>query len=507
METNKNNLKSYYNVLVTEDEKPISRNICNKIEKINPKFKVTKVAYNGKQAMEAIKSEHFDVLFLDINIPLGSGLDILRYIKDNDIDSYCVLLTGYQTFEYAQTALRNNAFDYLLKPLKTDKLTEVLCRIDTLMQRKNRDQILSYLTTVPHNIFEKGEKIIDDCFVGYVLYNTLQGKLYLPETIEHMSLIKKAFKKHLDEEFTANEYSLIEGQDIVEQILLFSSDVENLREKCKRIKKKMQEENMVIGVALFTEPKLPLEIRPTYQALRVELSNCISYKSCILITSPYHWCKPDVDKSQNWSLEKIVDIIKGISSNATSAQIKDLLNDCIDSCASHRKICIQTVKTFFQYLCSHLPTNVHYLNIEPEILEIMENSFNIEEAYKDLCSLIDDNFYFQVSSNENKEQLAKQIHDYIESNYQFAFSNQILSEKFGYVPYYLRRIFKEVYVMSPNEYIIQYRIEKSKCFLLQHMHAKDVAEIVGFKDPLYFSKVFKKIEGISPTEYVKQNDN
>lgn len=164
---------------------------------------------------------------------------------------------------------------------------------------------------------------------------------------------------------------------------------------------------------------------------------------------------------------------------------------------------IRSVKTLFQYLCTNLPSNICYLNIESEILEIMENSFSIEQVYQDLCLLIEDNFYFQTTSEENKELLAQQIHDYIETNYQFAFSNQILSEKFGYVPYYLRRIFKEVYVVSPNEYIIQYRIKKSKEFLIQNLHAKDVAEIVGFSDPLYFSKVFKKIEGISPTEYVK----
>ncbi len=494
---------NYISVLVVEDEKPISRNICHKIERINPKFKVVATAFNGKQAMDKIKEESFDVLFLDINIPFFSGLDILKFIKEKKINSYCVLLTGYQTFEYAQTALRNNAFDYLLKPLDTTKLQEVLSKIEKQKERERRNKILSYLTSLPHNIFERDNNTFSTAYVSYILYNSLQGKLYLTETVDYMNSVRKSLLLNLKKEFRANEFALIEGIDIVEDILLFSSDVENLREKCKKIKKAMQSDNKIFGMALNTELKEIEDIRKTYRELRLELTTYISYKTCILITTPYHWCQPKEDKSKNWSLELIVDKVKGINANATSSQVKNLLKECLDSCDSHRIISIKTVKTFFQYLCTKLPSNVHYLNIEDEIIEIMENSFNIDMAYKDLCSLIDDNFYFKVTALENKEQLAQQIHDYIEANYQFTFSNQILSEKFGYVPYYLRRIFKEVYVVSPNEYIIKYRIEKSKEFLLKNMHAKDVAEIVGFKDPLYFSKVFKKIEGIAPTEYIK----
>ena len=59
--------------------------------------------------------------------------------------------------------------------------------------------------------------------------------------------------------------------------------------------------------------------------------------------------------------------------------------------------------------------------------------------------------------------------------------------------------------MTPNEYLVQFRIANA-CKLLKssNVNISEAAYSSGYSDPLYFSRVFKKIKGITPTEFVKQ---
>jgi len=70
---------------------------------------------------------------------------------------------------------------------------------------------------------------------------------------------------------------------------------------------------------------------------------------------------------------------------------------------------------------------------------------------------------------------------------------------------YLRRIFKKQYSISPAGYVIRERIRLAKDFLLRidGIRIAEVAEKVGYHDPLYFSRLFKKQTGLSPSEYCK----
>lgn len=74
---------------------------------------------------------------------------------------------------------------------------------------------------------------------------------------------------------------------------------------------------------------------------------------------------------------------------------------------------------------------------------------------------------------------------------------------------YLRRIFKKQYGISPSGYVTRERIRLAKDFLLRidNIRITEVAEKVGYHDPLYFSRLFKKQTGLSPTEYCTLHQN
>ena len=80
----------------------------------------------GGEAMEALKKEAPDAVLLDLMLPDLSGFDILKYIKEKELPSECVLMTAYGSIDIAVESMRHGAFDFLLKPFSAERLVVTL---------------------------------------------------------------------------------------------------------------------------------------------------------------------------------------------------------------------------------------------------------------------------------------------------------------------------------------------------------------------------------------------
>jgi len=104
--------------LVVDDEMHARQAICRQIEKHCPHFEIIQTASSASEAYQMIKDLTPEVVFLDIQMPHESGLELLDRFKDRFF--YVVFCTTYH--EYAVEALRKRAFDYLLKPVDGNDL-------------------------------------------------------------------------------------------------------------------------------------------------------------------------------------------------------------------------------------------------------------------------------------------------------------------------------------------------------------------------------------------------
>lgn len=95
---------------------------------------------------------------------------------------------------------------------------------------------------------------------------------------------------------------------------------------------------------------------------------------------------------------------------------------------------------------------------------------------------------------------------YLQEHYNKPVSLVELSMQFGLVPNYLSSLFKREHGMSPGEYQTRLRVDKAKEIMdrTPGILLKQVANEVGYEDPLYFSRVFKKVTGQSPSEYLQR---
>ncbi len=86
-------------------------------------------AKDAKTALQAIKAQTFDLCLLDILLPDGSGLDLLRQIKRKDSSAEVIMVTALQGVETALTAMKGEARDYITKPFKVDELRELIRKV------------------------------------------------------------------------------------------------------------------------------------------------------------------------------------------------------------------------------------------------------------------------------------------------------------------------------------------------------------------------------------------
>lgn len=96
---------------------------------------------NGKaSAVEILKREDVDMIFCDLEMPGGNGLELLAWVREHRPDIILVILSCHDEFYYAQRAVQLSCFDYILKPATPDVIGPVVLRAEELLDGRRRDQ-------------------------------------------------------------------------------------------------------------------------------------------------------------------------------------------------------------------------------------------------------------------------------------------------------------------------------------------------------------------------------
>ncbi|MDR1797673.1 MAG: response regulator [Clostridiales Family XIII bacterium] len=119
-----------FDVIVVEDEKLIANNIKKSIESCNPAFRVVAVAHSGLDALDMVKELLPDIVFTDIRMPELDGIELISRLTVEYPSIKKVIVSGYDDFVYAKSAILNHTENYLLKPINLDELRDTLRKIE-----------------------------------------------------------------------------------------------------------------------------------------------------------------------------------------------------------------------------------------------------------------------------------------------------------------------------------------------------------------------------------------
>ncbi len=128
--------KEMFKILVVEDEPVVLRALSDPKEWTARGFRLIGSTLTAGKALEMIREDAPDVILTDICMPDMTGIDMMTLLRGQAMDCEFVILSGYSEFDYARSAIRLRAFEYLTKPINERQFEETFARLHAWLDRK-----------------------------------------------------------------------------------------------------------------------------------------------------------------------------------------------------------------------------------------------------------------------------------------------------------------------------------------------------------------------------------
>ncbi|HWU42473.1 MAG TPA: sigma-54 dependent transcriptional regulator [Bdellovibrio sp.] len=113
--------------LIVDDEAELRRSVISILQSAMPEMEfVIEEASTGKEALQKVKAQTWDLVLMDVKMPEMNGLEALAAIKEHDPRTFVVLMTAHSNLHDAVQAIKDGAYDYVEKPVKPELLTEIV---------------------------------------------------------------------------------------------------------------------------------------------------------------------------------------------------------------------------------------------------------------------------------------------------------------------------------------------------------------------------------------------
>ncbi len=112
-----------FKVLVVDDDASLRFSARNALESAGYKIEE---AQNGQECVDLVKEKQFDLVILDVNMPVMDGLDALKQIKEHSASTTVLMITAFSDIKDAVFAMKNGAYDYVQKPINRNALIEMV---------------------------------------------------------------------------------------------------------------------------------------------------------------------------------------------------------------------------------------------------------------------------------------------------------------------------------------------------------------------------------------------
>lgn len=498
-----------YKVMLVDDEKLITQGLLNIIEWDKLELKVTQIANNGEEAFEKFQKDPVDIIITDINMPKLTGLDLLKKITNINNKTKFIILSGYDEFSYAKTAIEYGVESYILKPIDEEELENVLKKIvlDISDEKIKESKILNKNRILFQYLNKKilKEELIN---IKDYLNISLENKNY---TVAILMIIKKNEKDlftpidTIAKSIFGNEYEILHKYD--GQVVLinswnkdFTSDqIKNyyIQIKDKIINELNEEVFISIGDLVCDVNEIEISYKIANALKKYMLTEgvniCLDRHSLNYTEEYNRTFNNEIEKINKLIIEKNIDVLE------------EYVNEILDNKKLNPKniydlsikILFLIDKTLEEFKLNRKYRNDSLSNIIVKLCNesTRENvkSFVLSEL-KELIELMDDNNRIKYSP------VVQQVISIVNEKYYEELSLKTLAQKYNVNSSYLGQIFNKEVGVSFSEYLNKIKNTKAKELILNtNMKINDIAKSVGYIDTSYFYRKFKKYFGVSPS--------
>lgn len=497
-------------VMIVEDEEFILQGILCIIDWNSLGMEVVQTAHNGKEAFEKFMENPVDIIVSDVEMPLMNGLELIREIRKYDKRVRCLILSGYDEFEYARSALKLDVDEYILKPIDEMLLTKALLQSSEKLEKIEWKNALNMEEKIGWLHFLEGTKVLDN-----------------QETDEFVRVLPEIDSKHMIcPALIKINLQTIDDEGITPILI----EIQRAEGKIRAIYLKPD----VLLLLQYTDFGTSLEEAET---LFIEIQNKLEWE-CGIFTFlaignfiQTYYDLPESYKLLNSMLRYRILSDYGGSISETEISKRKSNDISIDVPFLRKKIlekdkdgaCRYLENVFINLIDSQPNVDSVYQNVLQVILLIQDikKEYKIKNS-KDIKGLSEmlDRIYMaedvsamrtilmiEVSAiimelhieNSHYTPVVCEIMNYIQDNYKNELSLKSLSYKYHMNTSYLGQLFQKQVGCTFSQYLSNIKNEMAREMILKtNKRINDIAKEVGYTDTSYFYKKFKQCYGVSP---------
>ena len=495
------------NVLLVDDEPLVIQDIAASIHWSSIGVRHVLLAYSASQAMEKFEEYDIGLIICDVEMPHINGLQLLAWVKEHSPNTRSIILTCHPLFDYAKEAIHLNCIDYILKPIDTDALEELLkksvgellrtspLRTQEVFWKNCAEGAYPDASSLPAVAKQYGISSETAAYVTVSIYFTNLEKRCLDDSGMYQSLLTAVSGSFSDTEF--HHLFFLDNTHTIFGI--FSAAPEELAPLaasiCHRLEAQRYFMPWCITALIQESTDIPTAVR-SFSLLRsiarqsgssririISRGTGASKTRLLLPDSPY----PKLDEEV--LLQAIRQQLSSISPEPTRHQ---------ETLIALRR---ELEDWFFTVLACQDISPAEAMP-QQKIHALRGNAITGSEAFLTWAQQLLAQLNHELRQYQQSRLTVNKARNYIDHNLQLNLSRKEVASQVFLNADYLDRCFRNELGLSISQYVLQQKLELAKDLLLHTSKSiSDIAAAVGYGNLSSFSYMFKHETGETPLSF------
>jgi len=526
-----------YSLIIAEDELTTRRGLVNMVKWNELGFRVDGAFSDGREVLDYLSDHIPDVILTDIQMSRVTGVDIARFVAEQNLPIQVVFLTAHKDFTFAQFAVEYHVAHYLLKPISIPKIRDVFQKLRGKLDKQSvvddalQNRVDHYNRLVN---YEKQQFVTDAYFGSLTGAEQIRNRLHLLDAgaqqgnLQQLYLVRIVLKN--DDQY-AHFTSNFGVQELQDQLIHIQESFDQ-RLEYYQINWHAEGDNdeiSMLGVlwekngAQWLEGE-ELEPEQAKISLRDMIHGLTSIETEVVtflaLDSPEDLARCAERIGENEPVEELMQdmeylhllreqkkLLYSCICQKDMAQIEELSHAILSNflrsgIAFAQRQCLHTITKLIDRIADNDLKAWNFLYMQCMTPHVFSTT-KPEELENWFDSRIVMLFHFVCDQTAAKEDSSiEKVMNYVQDHCFEDITLTDIAEKVFLNPVYISRLIKEQTGKNYTDLVMELRIERA-VYLLENtdMYVYEIAESVGYHNIKYFYKVFKKIRGCSPSDY------
>ena len=510
-----------YRVIIADDEPVIRRGLRETIEWDALGLEIAGEAADGTEALELIREIRPEILITDIRMPEMDGIQLIREVRELEMNVKITILSGYSDYDYLKAAIRLGVDNYLLKPIDND---ELIANLRNTVSEIEKEAAASLQIRQGTNLLRSNT--LRRLVAGYISQEELREKaefLHIPLDAAHylcavcsmsqqipVERREQFFRNIITEKGNARQMAFMDADGNLALLLAFddeAADRSSVQQELDALAERAAREQgipLMIGAGRLADGAG--KIRDSYESAREALEYGAFLKNGGVIWSDD---VPETSRTEQISDPVDYELMKGHIRKGEQEALKGYLEETLNAAVTEAGASHRQIRNLMMHIAVRMTdcfrTIYGSMNAfrEPEGFDFAR-LFALRN-YRDmqgwLFQLCDGLFAANRTLLGRSTSIVGMAVDYITEHFREGVTLRQVAADCHVNTSYLGQIFRKETGSAFTDYVNTLRIQEAGRLLADPtLKVYEIAQQVGFTDYHYFLKIFKKVTGRSPTD-------